>query len=395
MWLIEQETLERMSSAILAGVSPTADQMLAMSTEVSGGSPKNISIVGGTASISVIGVLTDAPDFFARIFGGSGGNTVYGDIISALAAADANPEVENAELMIDSPGGTAGAAWQATMDAVHAFSKPIKAVVRGRANSAAYGIAAMADEIIALNALTSVGSIGVATSMQVDENIVDIASSNAPAKRPDVTTAAGKKIVVAELDAVESQFVSMVSKGRGTTDADVKKNFGRGATVLAADALSRGMIDGIVAQSGNKAVVRQPSAISALGHNKGGQAMDLATFKAEHPAIFAEAVQLGASDEKERVGAHLTLAEAAGEDGLKIAVEYIGNGEACGQGAQARYMAAGMKNSTLAVHAAGDKATGAALEGTAGAETLAKNEPTFDDKIVDSLEASMGIEKVV
>lgn len=389
MWLIERETIDKMNAAIKSGVTPTADQMSAMIPQAIDGEQRNLTIAGDVANISVKGVLTDTPDFFARFFGG--GNTVYNDIIGALAAADANPEVKRAELEIDSPGGTASAAWQATMDAIASFNKPITAMVRGRALSAAYGIAAMADEIVGMNNLSAFGSIGVVVAMRVDETIVEITSTNSPDKRPDPTTSAGQKVIRAQLDQIEDQFIDMIAQGRGTNNQNVKSNFGRGSVLLATEAEKRGMIDSVLAKT--KIAVKsnnKPKAITATGRNQGVKIMDLTTLKAEHPDAYAAAVQVGVTQEGERVQAHLTLANAYGADAMDIAIECINGGKDCGQLEQAKYIAAGAKANTLAVHAEGDEAAAAALKAKKEAET--DGGETFEASIAKGVADLMGAE---
>jgi ClpP class serine protease len=111
------------------------------------------------------------------------------------------------------------------------------------------------------------GSIGIAASFLVDESIVEIASTEAPKKRPDVSTAEGKAIVREELDAIHEVFVEAIARGRSTTTTNVNRNFGRGAIVLARDAKRAGMIDSIAAGAsgaGARAATRNISAASAM-----------------------------------------------------------------------------------------------------------------------------------
>ena len=55
------------------------------------------------------------------------------------------------------------------------------------AASAAFALAAQTDEIDAANGATRFGSIGILATFNVSENIIEIASTKAPKKNPDVT----------------------------------------------------------------------------------------------------------------------------------------------------------------------------------------------------------------
>ena len=86
----------------------------------------------------------------------------------------------------NSPGGELAGLF-ATVQAITDFSKPIKAIVRGQASSAAYALAAANDSIETVNKSDSVGSVGIMAIFDVDENKVAVASTKAPKKAPDVS----------------------------------------------------------------------------------------------------------------------------------------------------------------------------------------------------------------
>ena len=69
--------------------------------------------------------------------------------------------------------------------------------------------------------------------------------------------------------------------------------------------------------------------------------MDLATLKSDHPQLFAEAVALGVSQERERASAHLILGEASGD--MKLAIDGIKNGDEINATVNAKHTAAHMK----------------------------------------------------
>jgi ClpP class serine protease len=157
--------------------------------------------------------------------------------------AQSDPGVQSVVLLVDSPGGHVGGLF-ALLDELEAFSKP-KRVVAASAQSAAFAIASLGGRIEATGRGAQFGSVGVAATMSVDDHVVNIASTAAPKKRPDVRTEQGRADVREYLDQIHALFVETIARGRRTNAARVNASFGRGATLLADAALSAGMIDSI------------------------------------------------------------------------------------------------------------------------------------------------------
>jgi ClpP class serine protease len=138
----------------------------------------------------------------------------------------------------------------ATLEAIASTKKPLVARATS-AQSAAYAIAAAADKIEAVGRAAMFGSVGVAADVIVYADEISITNSDAPDKRPDLTTAQGRAVIVRELDAIAELFYGAIATGRskatksGFSTARVKADFGRGATLLADAALAAGMIDTI------------------------------------------------------------------------------------------------------------------------------------------------------
>jgi len=347
-WLLEAGIRRQLEQAQAAGIVPTAEQQsqfMAFHGSASAQSSSRImAVAGDTAEITVKGVLTKEPNFLAMLFGG--GNTTFPEIINALAEAEANPAIAKVVLAVDSPGGTVAGLFE-TLAAIEAFSKPIESVVSDLAASAAFALVASTDKITATNRATSFGSVGIVASFAVDEDVVTITSTDAPKKRPDVTTEEGVAAVREELDALHEIFVDAIAAGRGTTPEEVNAKFGQGATLLAGEALKRGMIDAVTVAQPSLAVVASAD-IKPAAHKGGNDSekgpMDLQELKAQHPAVYAAAVGVGAEqgvkDERDRVSAHLTMGEASGD--MKTAVAAIGDGSGMTNSLQAAYLAAGM-----------------------------------------------------
>ncbi len=84
---------------------------------------------------------------------------------------------------------------------------------------------------------------------------------------------------------------------------------------------------------------------SAGKNNKTEVIMNLEEFKKENPDLYAQVVQIGKDQERDRVKAHLTLAKQA--NCLDIAVKHIEDGTEFTNSVTAEYMAAGMKNQSI------------------------------------------------
>jgi ClpP class serine protease len=330
MWFLETETLAKLKHEY--EITPEAEakhNMLVSSSSI-------ISISNREAIIHIKGVLTDEPSLLAQLIGG--GNTTYTDISNAVAFADDDDAIDEITLFINSPGGSASAGWIDVMDIIAAADKPIKAVVGNIAASAAYGIASQADTILAQNRMSRVGSIGVVASYRNDDNVIEITSSEAPNKRPDIKTEEGVKRVRDELDDMHEIFVEAVALGRKTTVNKVNSDFGRGAMVLAGNAIEKGMIDGFFKTT------------------KEAPAMDLNTLKMEHCEIFDAVI----AEERDRVCAHLKLGQESGD--MVTAIKAVEEGSELTQALTAQYLAFGMKKKDIENRHADEETVSIAVE---------------------------------
>ena len=357
-WLITPDAWQMVRTAMALAVVPTAEDRSTFSASLNDGDYPGARImdkVGSVAQINITGVLTKEPSWILRYFGG--GNTAYGEIISAINEAERDPEIEEVIFNIDSPGGQTSGLTDA-MDAIAAMTIPTRAEVSGLAASAAYGLASQAGSITAMNRGAMFGSIGVKGTYFVDENVVEVTSSNSPEKAPDVTTEEGKAVARKTLDQIETVFIDDIARGRGTTSDKVKSDFGRGGVFLAHDAKTHGMIDDV------KDRTQKPGAPENKPQQE-AKSMNLQELQAKHPEVYAQAVAVGVSQEKDRVSAHLISGEASGD--IKTAIEAVEKGDAFTASYQAKYNAAAMKNGQIAARQGDVATTEAALAGTTAA----------------------------
>lgn len=347
LWLLDSETKSALEGAYANDRIIDVGQQLEYEASYkasasSGPNSRLLTVAGDSAEVSIKGVLTKSPDLMAFLFGG--GNTTYHEVVSALAEADANSAVEKITLNIDSPGGQFDGLFD-LLSAIQATKKPTEAYISGIGASAAYAIASQADRVVAANISSRVGSVGVVVSMGVRDDVVTIASSDAPKKRPDVKTEQGKAMVREELDAMHEIFAEAIAVGRGVDANKVNADFGQGATLLAREALKRGMIDAIAEPSLKVVKNAETTTVAKGGIKPETRIMNRDEFKAQHSDLYEAVMQEGVDKERDRVVAHLTMGEASGD--TKTAFQAIKDGSVMTASLQASYMAAGMNRSDI------------------------------------------------
>jgi len=313
---------ELMLSLSAINVTPRSPEQLAASYYVD---PE------GTAHIPIVGELTPHAETDACGAYTANALTEYGFISAATQAADNDDSVERIQFDIDSPGGYVSGLMPA-VNAIRSAEKKTIAFVDGMAASAAYWLASQADSIVASSPASRVGSIGVAVEImdiskaleaQGIEKII-LTSTDAPLKRPDITTEAGQEQVVDSLDDMHKVFVQYVSEGRGISAGEVAEKYGRGSMLIAENALTAGMIDSIEKVAARRAetildVVQTENTVLEAGKIKQGVKMDnLEALEKEYPGLFAEAVDMGIKQERARVTELRTYIEAD-PDNVKLA----------------------------------------------------------------------------
>lgn len=394
MWLLADETLNAMRRAERAGLLPSAEKQAEHEARVVAaardGLPSNMSIAGDVAEIRVEGVLTKRPSLWAMFFGG--GNTSYTDIVTSLSLAQSDARIASVQFAIESPGGHVDGLFDA-IGAIQGFTKPMR-VRASNAQSAAFGIAAAAGKIEATGPAATFGSIGTAIDFAFwsDLELISLTNTESPDKRPDPRTAEGKAVIVRQLDAVNELFVDAIATGRKVPGVTVKSNYGRGATLLAGEALRLGMIDTIANAAAKPALRVVRSSAAEGGGEKTETKMDLKTLQAQHPEAYEAAVKLGGDQEHDRVCAHLTLGEQAGEEGLKVAFEAITKREPMTQTFTARYMACAMNRRDRTERQTESDEAGAAANKAKQDEPAAQD---MGDKVAAILAATRGKKKAV
>lgn len=283
----------------------------------------------GTAVIPVCGKLTAEVDICDGFFSDV---TTYGFITAAAQAADADPYVKQIAFHFATGGGTVTGVDNCAR-AIAGLKKPTEARVCGMCASAGYWLASQCDRIVCTSPTDFVGSIGVAMEL-VDMRKADeargvkryvLTSTDAPDKRPDIGTKAGRDKYVEELDALHDVFVRRVAAGRGVTADVVNADFGRGGVLIASRAMTSGMIDAVdddmqaddmpPGQEPEELTPQPPAAEAGTTQKREVQQMTLKELLAANPAAKAEHDAALASARAE--------GEKAGKDAMQATVAKV------------------------------------------------------------------------
>lgn len=203
----------------------------------------------GVAIIPIMGTIMPRANLMSEY---SGGTSVQG-LTKQLRAALADPEVGSILLDIDSPGGQVSNVPELAAEILASRGdKPIVAVANTLAASAAYWLAASADEIV-VSPSAEVGSIGVLAMHEdvsgmleregVKVNFIHAGKYKVEGNPYEPLTDEARGAMQARVDEYYEMFVSAVAKGRGVTPAAVRGGFGEGRVVGAKEAVRLGMAD--------------------------------------------------------------------------------------------------------------------------------------------------------
>lgn len=209
---------------------------------------RSVMIRDGTAVIPLHGPITARSDLFTFFLGG----TSLSDLAKDFQTALDDDQVKAILFDVDSPGGVAlGPSEMADAIFKARGKKPIWSYVGRNCSSAAYWIASATEKIIA-NPSALLGSIGVVTTIPVQEQPdsegyknIEIVSSNAKQKRPDPRTEEGMAEIKRELNDLEAQFIEAIAKYRNVSVNTVKNDFGQGGVLIGKNAVASGMADSL------------------------------------------------------------------------------------------------------------------------------------------------------
>lgn len=207
------------------------------------------SVRDGIGILKLLGPVFPRANLFTDYSGATSAELFANDFQHMMNDAS----IKGIALYVDSPGGQITGI-QETSDLIHSARgiKPVKSYSPGMSASAAYWIPSAAIEL--WGAPTSLhGSIGVvSTYVSYKEKdtkdgikTIEIVSSISPKKRMDPESDEGRQHIQDLVDASAKIFVNSLSRNRGISEETIIKNYGRGAVMIASDALQAGLIDKI------------------------------------------------------------------------------------------------------------------------------------------------------
>lgn len=254
-WAIIPEQLEAIAEVLRTRIESgrlSADEITArLEAAAQSQGPRSGQKRGAVAVLPVYGTIMPRANLLSAFSGGATIDALRG----AFREAMADESISALVMEFDSPGGQVdGVEELATEMRAARGRKPVVAVANTLMASAAYYLAAQADEIVA-SPSSLVGSIGVVQlhmdrSRQMDaEGVTPTLIAIPPAKvegnpyQPLTGDAMGNITQVVE--DYYGQFVAAVAKGRGVAPSAVRDGYGQGRVLTAKRALAAGMVDRI------------------------------------------------------------------------------------------------------------------------------------------------------
>lgn len=241
VWGVHPATLGPLSAALRAGELPDARPEAARGAAGS---------QGGVAVIRLKGLITPTPSFLSLLFGGGGGLQAFRAQLRDAVNAD---DITAIVLDVDSPGGSTDliAETAAELRAARAV-KPLIAVANTWAASAAYWLAAQADELV-VTPSGEVGSIGVYCAHEdysgyedqigIKTTLVSAGKYKTEGNPYEPLSDEAREALQEKVDAYYGLFVADVAKGRGVPASAVKAGYGEGRMLTAQQAVAENLAD--------------------------------------------------------------------------------------------------------------------------------------------------------
>ena len=283
-WALHEPELQRLPANVAGRLATiqgmTAVDMHARVQAVSGHVLGRVS--GPIAVIPIRGIITGRYDWFTWLMDGTSMDMVRAAVRQYLA----DPSLSAIVFDIDSPGGYLEGL-QDTFDELFAArgQKTMVAIANRLSASAAYWPVTACDEFW-MTQDAQVGSVGVFTehwdaskfyeAMGVHVTVVKYGEHKAETHDVQPLSEEAEAELQASVNYFGDMFVKAVAKGRGTSVAEVKADFGQGRVLRAKDAVRVGMVDRI-------GTLEQLLAKLTPKHGRGGLAAAAST--PEPPAV--------------------------------------------------------------------------------------------------------------
>lgn len=209
-------------------------------------------IEGGVTTVPLKGVLAPVGGLLAMLLGIEDPLTTFK---RGLAEAASDVETGAIVIEVDSPGGVVDGIPEAAefiRQVRQRSGKPIVAHANSMAASAAYWLAAQADEVV-VTPSGAVGSIGVYAThrelsgmmemMGVKNTLISAGKFKTEGNPFEPLSDEAREHIQEDVDHFYGMFTADVAKGRGVKQADVKNGYGEGRVLNAKAALEAKLVD--------------------------------------------------------------------------------------------------------------------------------------------------------
>lgn len=253
-WFIREREARIMSEVVLdriaaGGLFDEEARARVQAAQMAQGPRRGVRQPGDVAVLGIYGILMPRANLMTEFSGGTTVSSLRRQFNEALN----DDAVKSILFDVDSPGGAAdGIEELATEIRAARGRKPMVAVSNTLMCSAAYYLAAQADEVVA-SPSSITGSIGVyiehvefskADEMAgVTTTIIRVPEAKHEINDAEPLPDAGRAHLEQIAGDYYDQFVNAVAKGRGVTASAVKAGYGEGRALTARRALAAGLVD--------------------------------------------------------------------------------------------------------------------------------------------------------
>lgn len=246
-WAIQEQWLETISS-IAERESEYHGNLEALQAKLGRplGNTMTATVRDGVAIVPFEGPMFRRANLMTEFSGATSYDTVAKDFTAALN----DPNVKAIIGYFDTPGGEVnGASELSALIRSARGQKPMVAYAAGTMASAGLWVGSAFDQVFAADT-AQIGSVGAQAGYTIrapraGEKSYRFVSSQSPLKNADPETEAGAQAAQKMVDDLAQVFIDTLAANRGTTSEKVVEYFGKGAVFVAAEAKSRGMIDGV------------------------------------------------------------------------------------------------------------------------------------------------------
>jgi signal peptide peptidase SppA len=252
LWAIRSDALSTMAEVLELRIKGTPLTTEEVQARINGGQRYSSKPNSGTIAIlPLYGVIDQKVSLMQQISGGTSVN----DFMDAFRAALNDTEVTGIVFDVDSPGGSISGIPEAANEILSARGKkPIIAVANPMIASAAYWLSCAADQVICMPS-GQVGSIGVIAihddysvmneKMGYKPTYITYGAFKGEGNSDMPLSEDAKNYRQEQVDTMGTMFTQFVAKARKLPIDTVRTQFGQGRMLLAKDAQSAGMIDGV------------------------------------------------------------------------------------------------------------------------------------------------------